>query len=135
VSGVSETQCQSALCERCFRDSARARSVSSASETLPARALRAVLQRHSAREPYLATQWHLYVVLCAANCRIGWNHLFSSFISKNIKIKVYRNIILPVLCGCGTWSLTLREEDGLEVFQIRVLSKIFGPKREEVTGE
>ena len=60
----------------------------------------------------------------------------SSLLSKNIKIKVYRTIILPVvLYGCETWSLTLREERRLRVFENRVLRRIFGPKREEVTGE
>jgi hypothetical protein len=56
------------------------------------------------------------------------------FISKNIKIKIYRTIILPVLFGCETWSLTLREEHRLRVFDIRVLRRIFGPKRDEVTS-
>jgi hypothetical protein len=55
---------------------------------------------------------------------------------KNTKIKIYRTIILPVvLYGCETWSLTLREEHRLRVFEDRVLRRIFGPKREEVTGE
>jgi hypothetical protein len=46
------------------------------------------------------------------------------------------SIILPVvLYGCGTWSLTLREEHRLRVFENRVLRRIFGPKRDEVTGE
>jgi len=55
---------------------------------------------------------------------------------KNIKIKIYRTIILPfVLYGREAWSLTLREEHRLRVFQNRVLRKIFGPKRDEVTGE
>ena len=58
------------------------------------------------------------------------------FAIKNIKIKIYRTIILPVvLYGCETWSLTLREERGLRVFENRVLWRIFGPKRDEVTGE
>jgi hypothetical protein len=57
-------------------------------------------------------------------------------ISKNTKIKIYRNIILPVvLYGCDTWPLTLREEHKLRVFENRVLGRIFGPKRDEVTGE
>jgi hypothetical protein len=57
-------------------------------------------------------------------------------LDKNIKIKIYRTIILPVvLYGCETWSLTLREEHGLSVFENRVLRRIFGPKRDEVTGE
>ena len=49
---------------------------------------------------------------------------------------MYRNIILPVvLYGCETWSLTLREEHRLRVFENRVLRRIFGPKRDRVTGE
>jgi hypothetical protein len=51
---------------------------------------------------------------------------------KNLKIKIYRSVILPlVLYGCETWSLALREEHRLRVFENRVLRKIFGPKREE----
>jgi len=62
--------------------------------------------------------------------------LYSSFLSKNIKIKIYRTVILPVvLYGCETWSLTLREEHRLRVFENRVLRRVFGPKRDEVTGE
>jgi len=61
--------------------------------------------------------------------------LSSSLLSKNLKIKVYRTIILPVLHGCETWSLTLREERKLRVFGKRVLRRIFGPKRDEVTRE
>jgi hypothetical protein len=52
--------------------------------------------------------------------------------SKKLKIKIYRTVILPVvLFGYETWSLTLREEHRLRVFENRVLRKIFGPKREE----
>jgi hypothetical protein len=52
-----------------------------------------------------------------------------------VKIKIYRTIILPVvLYGCETWSLTLREEHRLRVFENRVLRRIFVPKRNEVTG-
>jgi hypothetical protein len=62
--------------------------------------------------------------------------LSSSFLSKNTKIKIHRTIILRfALYGCGTWSLTLREEHGLRVFENRVLRRIFGPKNDEVTGE
>jgi hypothetical protein len=51
---------------------------------------------------------------------------------KNLKIKIYKTVILPVLLyGCGASSLTLREEHRLRVFENRVLRKIFGPKREE----
>ena len=58
-----------------------------------------------------------------------------SLLSKNLKIKIYRTIILPVvLCGCETWSLTLKEESRLRVFENRVLRRIFVPKRDEVTG-
>jgi len=64
------------------------------------------------------------------------NLLSSSFPYKNLKIKIYRTIILPVvLCGCETWSLTLRKERRLGVFENRVLRRIFGPKRDEVTRE
>ena len=64
------------------------------------------------------------------------NLLSSSSLSKNLKIKIYRTIILPVvLYGCETWSLTLREERRLRVFENRVLRRVFGPKRDEVTGE
>ena len=62
--------------------------------------------------------------------------LSSRLLSKNLKIKMYRTIILPVvLYGCESWSLTLREERRLQVFENRVLRRIFGPKRGEVTGE
>jgi len=55
----------------------------------------------------------------------------SRLLSKNLKIKIYRTIILPVvLYGCETWLLTLREER-----RLRVLRRVFGPKRAEVTGE
>jgi hypothetical protein len=57
-------------------------------------------------------------------------------IPKNLKIKIYRTKILPVvLYGWETWSLTLREERRQRVFENRVLRRVFGPKRDEVTGE
>jgi hypothetical protein len=57
-------------------------------------------------------------------------------LSENLKIRIYKNIILPVvLYGCETRSLTLREEHRLGVFENRVLRRIFGPKRGEVIGE
>ena len=64
-------------------------------------------------------------------------HLMSwGLLSKNFKINIYRIIILPVaLYGCGTWSLILRQERRLSVFENRVLRRIFGPKRDEVTRE
>jgi hypothetical protein len=55
---------------------------------------------------------------------------------KNLKIRIYKTIILPVvLYGRETWSLTLREEHRLRVFENMVQRRIFGPKRDEVTGE
>ena len=60
----------------------------------------------------------------------------SILISKNLQIIIYRTITLPaVLFGCETWSLTLREERRLRVFENRVLRRIFGPKGVEITGE
>jgi hypothetical protein len=62
--------------------------------------------------------------------------LSSRLLSKNIKIRIYKTIILPVvLYGCETWSLILREENRLRVFENRVLRRIFGPERDEVTGD
>ena len=64
------------------------------------------------------------------------NLLFSRLLSKNLKIKIYRTIILPVvLYGCETWSWVLREERKLMVFENMVLRRIFGPRRDEVAGE
>jgi hypothetical protein len=62
--------------------------------------------------------------------------LSSSLLSKNLKIKIYRTIILPVVWyGCVTSSLTLSKEHWLRVFENGVLRKVFGSKRNEVTGE
>jgi hypothetical protein len=56
-------------------------------------------------------------------------------LSKNAKIRIYKTIIFPVvLYGCQTWSLTLREDHRLRVFENRVMRRISGPKRDEVTG-
>ena len=64
------------------------------------------------------------------------NILSSRLLSKNLKIKIYRTIILPVvLYGCETWSLSLLEERKLRVSENMVLRRIFGPRRDEVTGE
>jgi hypothetical protein len=66
-------------------------------------------------------------------CYYSVQNLLSSFlISKNIRTKIYKIVILPIIIyGCETWSLTLREELRLRFFENRVLRKIFGPKREE----
>ena len=64
------------------------------------------------------------------------NLLYSSLLSKTLKIKIYRtSFVTVVLYGCETWSLTLREERKLKVFENRVSRKIFGPKRDEITRE
>jgi hypothetical protein len=75
------------------------------------------------------------------NCRLNsgnacyysvQNLLSSRLISKNLKIKIYKTLLLPVVVyGCETWFLNLREEQRLRVFENRVLRRIFGPKREE----
>jgi hypothetical protein len=63
------------------------------------------------------------------------NLLSSRLLSKNLMIRIYRTIILPVvLYGCETWSLTLKEQRRLRVFENRVLRIIFGPKRDDVRG-
>jgi hypothetical protein len=60
------------------------------------------------------------------------NLLSSRLISKNLKIKIYKTVILPVvLYGCETWSLTLKEEHRLRVFENTVLWSIFGPKSDD----
>jgi hypothetical protein len=60
--------------------------------------------------------------------------LLTRLLSKNKKMRIYKTIILPViLYRCETWSLTLREEHRLRVFENKVLRRIFGPKRDEVT--
>ena len=64
------------------------------------------------------------------------NRLSSSLLSKYTKIKIYRTTILPVvLYWYATWSLTLRKEHSLSVSENKVLRRIFGPKRDEVTAE
>jgi hypothetical protein len=64
------------------------------------------------------------------------NLLSSRLLSKKLKVKIYRTIFFPVvLYGCETWSLTLREERRLWVFENRVLRRVFGPKKDEVTAE
>ena len=64
------------------------------------------------------------------------NLLSSMLLSTNLKFKIYRTIVLPVfLYGCETWSLTLREERKLRVFENMVLRRVYGPRSDEVTGE
>jgi hypothetical protein len=70
-------------------------------------------------------------------CYHSFQSLSSSRLpSRNIKVKIYKTIYLPaVLYGCETWSLALREEHTLNVFENRVIRRIFEPKTDEVTGE
>jgi len=71
-----------------------------------------------------------------AGCQMMQNLWSSSLLSKHTKVKIYLTIILPiVLYGCETWLFTLREEHRLRVFENRMLRRIIGPKRDEVTGE
>jgi hypothetical protein len=71
-----------------------------------------------------------------ACCRSVQSPLSSHLLSRTVKVKIYKIIILPVgFYGCETWSLALREDHRLRVFENRVLRRIFGPKRDEVTGE
>jgi hypothetical protein len=66
----------------------------------------------------------------------GAEYFVFQFAIQKLKIKIYRTIILlVVLYGCAAWSLTLKEERSLRVFENRVLWRIFGPKRDEVTRE
>jgi hypothetical protein len=61
--------------------------------------------------------------------------LSSRLLFKHVKIRIYKTIIFPVVqYGCETWSLSLKEEHRLRVFENRVLRRIFGPKRDEVKG-
>jgi hypothetical protein len=71
-----------------------------------------------------------------ACCHSVHSLLSSRLLSGNVKVKIYKTIILPVvLYGSETWSLTLREEHRLRVFENRVLRVIFGPKGDDVTGD
>jgi hypothetical protein len=70
------------------------------------------------------------------SCHSVQNFLSSRLLSRNVKIRIYETIILPVvLYGCKTWPLTLREVHRLWAFENRVHSRLFRPKRIEVTGE
>jgi hypothetical protein len=69
-----------------------------------------------------------------ACCHLVQSLLSSCLLSRNVKVKIYI-ILSHVLYECETWSLALRDEDGLRVFENRVLRRIFGPKRDEVMAE
>jgi hypothetical protein len=70
---------------------------------------------------------------CNACCHSVQKLLSTRLLSKNLKISIKTMILPVVLYGCETWSLTLREEHRLRVFENRVLRGIFGPKRDEMT--
>ena len=98
---------------------------------LPSKCMQPVCFSHYARPNILENK-----VVTLQKYFVQFPKLSSSLLSKNLKIKIYRTIILPVvLYGCGTWSLTLREEHRQRVFENRVLRRIFGPKWDGVTGE
>jgi hypothetical protein len=79
----------------------------------------------------LLTVYELHILYCFVEGLLSFRLL-----SRNVKVKIYRTIILPVvLYGYESWSLTLREEHKLRVFENRVLRRILAPKRYEVTGE
>ena len=85
---------------------------------------------------YRGLNLNIYVESIMVICYHSVQNILSSrLLSKNLKTKIYRTIILPVvLYGCETWSLTRREERKLKVFENMVLRRIFGPRRDEVTG-
>jgi hypothetical protein len=84
----------------------------------------------------MAIQFVLLRLNSGNACYLSVQKLLSScLLFKNLTIRIRKTIILPVVsCGSETWSLTLREEHRLRVFENRVLRRIFGPKRDEVTG-
>jgi hypothetical protein len=82
----------------------------------------------------------IIIIICITQYRkcllsFGVESFVLQFATQNLNIKTYRTIILSVvLYGCETWSLTFREERRLRVFENRVLRRVSGPKRDEVTG-
>jgi len=84
----------------------------------------------------ISTQEEIKSRLKTGNACCHLVHLLSfSLQLKSTNTEIYRNAILPVvLYGCETWSLTLREQCRTKVFDNRVLRRIFGPKKNEITG-
>ena len=84
----------------------------------------------------LRTQVSITRILRGNACYYSLQKILSShLLSKKLKVNIYKTIILPVVFyGCETWSLTLREEHRLRVFENKLLRKIFGAKRDEITG-
>jgi hypothetical protein len=84
---------------------------------------------------FIAMHGHANVKFIAMHGHVNVKLNKYSHSNRACSIRIYRSIILPVvLYGCETWSLTLKEERRLRVFENRVLRSIFGPKRDEVTG-
>ena len=88
---------------------------------------------------HLFCYFYVYVCVCVCICMYVYHgaesFVFQGVIQKFKDQDIYRTIILPVvLYACETWSLKLREERKLRVFESMVL-RIFGPRRDEVTGE
>jgi hypothetical protein len=79
----------------------------------------------------------VYSLIRFEECLLPFDSVLSScLLCRNVKVTVYRTIILPfILYGCETWFLTLREEHRLGMLDNRVVRRIFGPKRNEATGE
>jgi hypothetical protein len=86
----------------------------------------------------ISMQEELYRRLSAGNtCYDLVQYLLSSLLLfRNVKGKIYRTIMLPIVsCGCGMWSVTFREEPNMKLVKNSVLRKIFRPKREKVSGD
>ena len=84
---------------------------------------------------YIHIYIYIYIYIYTYNHSVQ-NILSFSSLCKNLKIKIHRTVIQPVvLYGCETWWHTLREERRLRLYENRVLRRIFGPKRDGVTGE
>jgi hypothetical protein len=90
--------------------------------------------RRALRLEYYYIRRFFNITICLKLLSIQ-NVLSSRLLSNNVKAKIYKNVILPVvLYGCATWSVTLREEHKQRIFEDRVLRRLFGPKRDGVTG-
>ena len=78
---------------------------------------------------FLVVQILIINYYCSYCCYYYYYYYYSRLLPKNLKIKIYKTIIMPVvLYGCEAWSLTLREECRLRVFEKRILSEYLGPR-------
>jgi hypothetical protein len=93
-----------------------------------------ILQNQNVKDPFSILNFS--IILRHVCYHSAQNLLSSRLLYRNVKIRIYKTIVLPtVLYGCESCSLTLREEHRLRVFENRVLRRIFGWKRDEVTGK